>query len=75
MAQRTSPGCGKHAHFLEEEAGREESDEGGKEAEEGQELLCKLEMLVAPGFINPMQHMLMHLTWEVLQGGTVQIHW
>jgi hypothetical protein len=39
------------------------------------ELLCKLEMLLPPGFFNPMQHMILHLPWEALLGGTVQTRW
>jgi hypothetical protein len=33
------------------------------------ELLCKLEMLLPPGFFNLMQHMILHLPYEVLKGG------
>jgi hypothetical protein len=33
------------------------------------ELLCKLEMLLPPGFFNLMQHMILHLLQEALKGG------
>jgi hypothetical protein len=39
------------------------------------ELLCKLEMLLPPGFFNPMQHMILHLSKEALLGSTMQTHW
>jgi hypothetical protein len=39
------------------------------------ELLCKLEMLLPPGFVNPMQHMILHLPQEALKGGPVQFRW
>jgi hypothetical protein len=35
------------------------------------ELLCKLEMLLSPGFFNPMQHMILHIPQEALKGGPV----
>jgi len=38
-------------------------------------LLCKLEMLLPPGFFNPMQHMILHLAYEALQGGPVSTRW
>ena len=39
------------------------------------ELLCKLEMLLPPGFFNPMQHMILHLAYEALKGGPVATRW
>jgi hypothetical protein len=39
------------------------------------ELLCKLEMLLPPGFFNPMQHMILHLPKEALLGSTMETHW
>jgi hypothetical protein len=39
------------------------------------ELLCKLEMLLPPGFFNPMQHMILHLPQEALLGSTVHTRW
>jgi hypothetical protein len=39
------------------------------------ELLCKLETLLPPGFFNPMQHMILHLPYEALQGGPVWSRW
>ena len=38
-------------------------------------LLCKLEMLLPPGFFNPMQHMILHLPREALLGANVQTRW
>jgi hypothetical protein len=32
------------------------------------ELLCKIEMLLPPGFFNLIQHMILHLPWKALQG-------
>ena len=43
--------------------------------EQAPELLCKLETLLPPGFFNPMQHMILHLPYEALQGGHVQTRW
>jgi hypothetical protein len=40
------------------------------------EFICKLEMLLPPGFFNLMQHMILHLAYEVLKGGgAVQFCW
>jgi hypothetical protein len=39
------------------------------------ELLCKLEMLLPPGFFSPIQHMILHLAHEAVKGGTVQSRW
>ena len=36
--------------------------------EQAPELLCDLEMLLPPGFFNPMQHMILHLPQEALEG-------
>ena len=33
--------------------------------EHAPELLCKLEMIFPPGFFYPMQHMILHLAYEV----------
>ncbi|WVZ81113.1 hypothetical protein U9M48_028529 [Paspalum notatum var. saurae] len=38
-------------------------------------LVCKLEMVFPPGFMNVMQHLLVHLAWEDLVGGPVQFRW
>ncbi|WVZ97968.1 hypothetical protein U9M48_043463 [Paspalum notatum var. saurae] len=38
-------------------------------------LVCKLEMVFPPGFMNVMQHLLVHLAWEALVGGPVQFRW
>jgi hypothetical protein len=43
--------------------------------EQAPELLCKLETLLPPGFFNPMQHMILHLAYEALQGGPVSTRW
>jgi hypothetical protein len=39
------------------------------------ELICKLEMIFPPGFFNPMQHLILHLTNEAKLGGPVQNRW
>jgi hypothetical protein len=38
-------------------------------------LLCKMEKFFPPGFFNPMQHLLIHLPYEVKVGGLVQYSW
>jgi len=38
-------------------------------------LLCKLEKIFPPGFINPMQHMILHLPYEAKMGGPAQNRW
>ena len=38
-------------------------------------LLCKLEKIFPPGFFNPMQHLILHLPYEVRMGGPVQNCW
>ena len=43
--------------------------------EQAPELLCKLEMLLPPGFFNPMQHMILHLPHEASLGGPVSTRW
>ncbi|WVZ61404.1 hypothetical protein U9M48_011283 [Paspalum notatum var. saurae] len=37
--------------------------------------VCKLEKVFPPGFMNVMQHLLIHLPWEALVGGPVQCRW
>jgi hypothetical protein len=32
-------------------------------------LLCKMEKIYAPGFFNPMHHMILHLPYEAWMGG------
>jgi hypothetical protein len=32
-------------------------------------LICKLEKIFPPGWLNPMQHLLAHLPYEVKLGG------
>ena len=39
------------------------------------ELICSLEMIFAPGFFNPMQHLILHLANEAFLGGPVQNRW
>ena len=34
-------------------------------------LLCKLEKIFPPGFFNPMQHLILHLSYEARMGGPV----
>ncbi len=38
-------------------------------------LLCKLEKIFPPGFFNPMQHMILHLPFEVRMGDPVHGRW
>jgi hypothetical protein len=38
-------------------------------------LLCKLEKIFPPGWFNPMQHLLIHLSYEGKVGGPVQYRW
>jgi hypothetical protein len=38
-------------------------------------LVCKMEKIFPPGFMNCMQHLLVHLPWESLVGGPVQFRW
>jgi hypothetical protein len=38
-------------------------------------LLCKMEKNFHSGFFNPMQHLLIHLPFEVEVGGHVQYKW
>jgi hypothetical protein len=38
-------------------------------------LVCKMQNVFPPGFMNCMQHLLMHQPWDVLVGGHVQFRW
>jgi hypothetical protein len=38
-------------------------------------LLCKMEKVFPPGFMNCMQHLMVHLPWEAHVGGPVQFRW
>jgi hypothetical protein len=38
-------------------------------------LLCKMEKKFPPGFFNPMQYLLIHLSYEAKVGGPVQYRW
>jgi hypothetical protein len=38
-------------------------------------LVCKMEKVFPPRFMNCMQHLLVHLPWEALVGGPVQFRW
>jgi hypothetical protein len=38
-------------------------------------LICKLEKIFPPGWFNPMQHLLVHLTYEAKVGGPQQYRW
>ena len=38
-------------------------------------LVCKMEKIFPPGFMNCMKHLLVHLPWEALVGGPVQFRW
>jgi hypothetical protein len=37
--------------------------------------VCKMEKVFPPGFMNVMQHLLVHLPYEALVGGPVQFRW
>ena len=38
-------------------------------------LICKMEKVFPPGFMNVMQHLLVHISWEALVGGPAQFRW
>ena len=38
-------------------------------------ILCKLEQIFPPGFFDSMEHLPIHLPYEVLVGGPVQYRW
>jgi hypothetical protein len=38
-------------------------------------LVCKMEKVFPPGFMNVMQHLLVHIPYEALVGGPVQFRW
>jgi hypothetical protein len=38
-------------------------------------ILCKMEKIFPPGFLNPMQHLLVHLPYEPKVGGFIQYRW
>lgn len=38
-------------------------------------LICKLEKIFPPGFFNPMQHLVIHLAYELRLGGPVHYRW
>jgi hypothetical protein len=38
-------------------------------------LVCKMEKVFPPGFMNVMQHLLVHLPYEAEVGGLVQYRW
>jgi hypothetical protein len=38
-------------------------------------LVCKMEKVFPPGFMNVMQHLLVHLPYEAEVGGPVQYRW
>jgi hypothetical protein len=40
-----------------------------------QVLLCKTEKFFPPRFLNPMQHLLIHLPYEAKVGGPIQYRW
>jgi hypothetical protein len=40
-----------------------------------QVLLCKTEKFFPPGFLNPMQHLLIHLPYGAKVGGPIQYRW
>jgi hypothetical protein len=38
-------------------------------------LLCKMEKKIPPGFFNPMQHLIIHLSYEDKVGGPIHYRW
>ena len=38
-------------------------------------ILCKLEKIFPPGFFNPMEHLMVHLPYQVRVGGPVKYTW
>jgi hypothetical protein len=38
-------------------------------------LICKLEKIFSPGWFKPMQHLLVHLSYEAKVGGPQQYRW
>jgi hypothetical protein len=38
-------------------------------------LICKMEKIFPSGWFNAMEHLLVHLPWEVKVGGPVQFIW
>jgi hypothetical protein len=38
-------------------------------------ILCKMEKIFPPRFFNPMQHLLIHLSYETKVGSPVQYRW
>jgi hypothetical protein len=38
-------------------------------------LVCKMEKIFPPRWFNAMQHLLVHLPWEVRVGGPMQFRW
>jgi hypothetical protein len=38
-------------------------------------LVCKMEKVFPPGWLNAMQYLLVHLPWEAKVGGPVQFRW
>jgi hypothetical protein len=38
-------------------------------------LVCEMEKIFPPGWFNAMQHLLVHLPWEVKVGGPAQLRW
>jgi hypothetical protein len=64
------------SYFFLQLCAKELDREVGKKLDkQALELLCKLEMLLPPGFFNLMQHMILHLPKEALLGSTVQTRW
>jgi hypothetical protein len=38
-------------------------------------IICKLEKIFPPGWFKPMQHLLVHISYEAKVGGHVQYRW
>jgi len=39
------------------------------------EILCKLERIFSPSFFNVMEHLVVHLPYELKVGGPMQFRW
>ena len=39
------------------------------------EILCKLERIFSPSFFNVMEHLVVHLPYELKVGGPTQFRW
>lgn len=64
------------SYFYRQLCGKEISKSLMQKFERGIPLLvCKLEKMFPPGFMNVMQHLLVHLPWEAMVAGPAQFRW